>query len=346
MQLQRRLVQTVPLLAVALLLSGFAASAAEDAASAAEGLPVLSFNLRYDNPGDGPNAWPARKEIVASTILFHEAAVVGAQEVLRGQIADLEALLPGYAWFGLGRDDGKDGGEFNPVFYDKSRLKLLEQATFWLSETPDVPGSRGWDGACNRIVTWGRFEEIASGRTLHVFNTHLDHVGPVARREGARLLARKVAEIAGPGPAVVTGDFNCTSEEEPYRILTAGDKAAPPLRDARAASLLPPYGGSRSFNGFRLGDGTGSIIDHIFIRGPVVVARTGVIADVWDGRFVSDHFPVLAEIVLDTFAAPEPRFLNRGIKRRSVLTLLIPRALPSSFAKRVRAGFSPGYRAG
>ncbi len=279
-----------------------AASAAADIAPSADGLPVLTFNLRYDNPGDGPNAWPARKEIVASTILFHEAAVVGAQEALRGQIADLEALLPGYGWFGLGRDDGKEGGEFNPVFYDKSRLKLLEQATFWLSDTPDVPGSRGWDGACNRIVTWGRFEEIASGRTFHVFNTHLDHVGPTARREGARLLRRKVAEIAGPGPAVVTGDFNCTSEEEPYRILTAGDETAPPLRDARAVSLLPPYGGGRSFSGFRPFSGTGSIIDHIFIRGPVAVARTGVIADVWDGRFVSDHYPVLAEIVFDPSA--------------------------------------------
>ena len=101
---------------------------------------------------------------------------------------------------------------------------------------------------------------------------------------------------------MVTGDFNCTSEEEPYRILTAGDEPAPPLRDARAVSPRPLYGGSRSFNGFRPFSGTGSIIDHIFVRGPVAVARTGVIADVWDGRFVSDHYPVLAEIVFDPAA--------------------------------------------
>lgn len=293
MPLPRRLARAVPLLAVWLLIPGFAVHD-----SASPGLPILTFNIRYDNAGDGPNAWPARKDIAASTILFHRAAVIGVQEALRGQLRDLEALLPGYGWFGLGRDDGKDGGEFNPVFYDQGRLRLLEGATFWLSEMPEVPGSRGWDGACNRIVTWGRFEEIASGRTFHVFNTHFDHVGRVARRESARLLLRKIEEIAGSGPAVVTGDFNCTFEDEPYRILTAGDEPAPPLRDARAVSLLPPYGGSRSFSGFRPFSGTGSIIDHVFIRGPVAVARTGVIADVWDGRFVSDHYPVLAEVVL------------------------------------------------
>ncbi len=270
---------------------------------AADGLVVMTFNIRLNTAGDGPNAWPLRRDMAASTILFHEAAIVGLQEALRDQITDLEARLPGYGWVGVGRDDGKDGGEFNALFYDRARLRLLEGATFWLSATPDVPGSRGWDAACNRVVSWARFEDRATGRVFHAFNTHFDHMGATARRESALLLLRRIDEIAGSGPAVVTGDFNCTSEDEPYRILISGLAAGAGLRDARTASALPPYGGTRSFNGFRAQTGPGSIIDHIFVRGPAVVARVGVIADKWDGRFVSDHEPVLAEIVVGPAAA-------------------------------------------
>ncbi|MCX6559784.1 MAG: endonuclease/exonuclease/phosphatase family protein [Candidatus Aminicenantes bacterium] len=298
MRLSRRSAFVAICLASLLGRIGFAAGPAP----AAGGLAVMTFNIRYNNPGDGPNAWPKRQDLVASTILFHEAAVVGIQEALRGQMTDLERLLPGYGWFGRGRDDGKDGGEFNPVFYAKDHLRLLEQATFWLSATPDVPGSRGWDGACNRIVTWGKFEEIATGRVFHFFNTHFDHIGPIARRESAGLLLRKIAAIAGGGPVVVTGDFNCTSSDEPYRILVAEASSAPPLLDARGVAAIPPYGGTRSFNGFKDGAGTGSIIDHIFVRGDVWVSRIGIIADKWDGRFVSDHYPVLAGILLEPAA--------------------------------------------
>ncbi|MDD8027613.1 MAG: endonuclease/exonuclease/phosphatase family protein [Acidobacteriota bacterium] len=285
--------------------SGLRAAKAEGAAAApSEGLVVMTFNIRNGNANDGPNAWPLRKEMVASTIFFHEAAIVGMQEVLRGQIDDLERLLPGYGWFGVGRDDGRDGGEFGPIFYARGRFRLLEQATFWLSATPDVPGSRGWDGACNRIVTWGKFAEIATGRTFYVFNTHFDHLGTTARRESAALLLRKIVEIAGTGPAVVTGDFNCASSDEPYRILTAGVDGGAALVDARTISGRPPYGGSLSFNGFGSVTGAGSIIDHVFVRGGIAAARSGVIAEKWDGRFASDHYPVLAEIRFEPPAGP------------------------------------------
>jgi endonuclease/exonuclease/phosphatase family metal-dependent hydrolase len=275
-------------------------------AESTDGFVVMTFNLRYDNPGDGPNAWPNRKEMAAATVRFHEADVVGMQEALRGQISDLITLLPGYGWFGVGRDDGKDAGEFNPVFYRRDKLRVIEQATFWLSATPEVPGSRGWDGACNRIVTWARFEEIATGRSFHVFNTHFDHVGEVARRESAGLLLRRIAAIAGSGPAVVTGDFNCPPEGEPYRILVGGVEGGAALIDARTLSAAPAYGGRRSFSGFKPVTGPGEIIDHIFVRGGVSVLRSGIIADTWDGRFVSDHFPVLAEIRLPSFDHSDP----------------------------------------
>lgn len=115
---------------------------------------VLSFNIRYDNPGDGENQWSFRKDKVADLIQFHEATIVGMQEALKSQIDDLQDLLPGFSWIGVGRDDGKEAGEFSPVFYKKDQLTLLKKGTFWLSETCDIAGSRGWDAACNRVVTW------------------------------------------------------------------------------------------------------------------------------------------------------------------------------------------------
>jgi len=257
---------------------------------------VMTFNVRYDNPADGPNAWPARKELVAKTILFHKADIVGMQECLRGQIADLETLLPGYAWLGVGRDDGKEAGEFNPVFYRQDRFRLLSQATFWLSASPDEAGTRGWDGACNRVVTWARFAGTDEGRPFFVFNTHFDHVGTVARRNSAELLLRRVGTIAGQAPVVVTGDFNAVVGDEPIRILLAGLEGAPPLQDAASLSLTGSYGGKRSFNGFRGGPGPGRVIDFIFVRGAGEVLRHGIIAEKWEGRFASDHYPVLAEI--------------------------------------------------
>jgi endonuclease/exonuclease/phosphatase family metal-dependent hydrolase len=268
------------------------------AGEAPSALTVLSFNIRYDNPADGPNAWPNRKDLVAKTILFHEAGLVGMQEALRGQVADLESLLPGFGWFGVGRDDGREGGEFNPIFYRRDRFRLMSQSTFWLSATPAVAGSRGWDAACNRIVTWGEFEDLISGARFFLFNTHFDHRGPVARRESAGLLLRKVAEIAGDVPLVVTGDFNCVAADEPFRILRAGVENGPALLDSRELSQTGSYGGSSSFNGFKEETVSGTIIDHIFVRNAAAVTRHGILADRADGRFVSDHYPVLAGIVL------------------------------------------------
>jgi len=282
----------------AVLAAALAVWAAAAARSHEPGLTVMTFNVRYDNPKDGPNAWPARKGLAAKTLLFHKADIVGMQECLRGQIADLETLLPGYAWVGVGRDDGKEAGEFCPIFFRKDRLRLLDQSTYWLSETPEEAGSPGWDGACRRIVTWARFAGTPDEGTFFVFNTHFDHVGPEARRKSAELLLRRLAAIAGEAPAVVTGDFNAAAEDEPVRILTSGLNGAPALRDAAALSLTGSYGGGRTFNGFRDEPGTGRIIDFIFVQGTGPVLRHGIIAEKWDGRFVSDHYPVLAEIVL------------------------------------------------
>ena len=268
---------------------------ARDAAAA---LRVMSFNIRYDEPADGENAWPFRKEMAAETISFHRVDIAGLQEVLASQLKDLQDLLPDYAWVGAGRDDGKAAGEYNPIFFLRDRFRLLESSTFWLSAEPDRAGIKGWDAACPRVVTWARLKDLWTGRTLVAFNTHFDHVGRRARSESAALVLSAIRRIAGKAPFVLTGDFNCTREDPAYGTLVAAAGDGPLLRDARDTSLRKPFGPSFSFNGFRMDARAGLPIDHIFVGASVAVLRTGILPGWWEGRFVSDHNPVLAEIRL------------------------------------------------
>ena len=266
-----------------------------------ESLRVMSFNIRYDNPADGEDAWPKRRDRAASMIRFHRADVVGLQEALRGQIADLEAVLPQFGWFGSGRSADR-GDEHCAVLYRKDRLEVLAESTFWLSETPEAAGSRSWDAALPRIVTWGRLRDRRDGTVFHLFNTHFDHRGESARRESARLLLRKIVEIAGAnGPVVVTGDFNSNPTSEPYRILTTRDEAggASGLVDALQASSCPHHGPTASWNGFKAIE-PGQRIDFVLVRPPVEVQQHGILSDTFDGRFPSDHLPVIAEVTIGT----------------------------------------------
>lgn len=256
---------------------------------------AMSFNIRYDNPGDKENAWPNRKEMVAATIRFHKIDIAGLQEALAHQVKDLERLLPEYGWFGVGRDDGKEAGEFAPVFYRKDRLKILHRSTFWLSDSPEKPG-KAWDAALPRIVTWGKIEDTWTGRIFFFFNTHFDHVGEEARIKSAELLLRKIDETTGESPVILTGDFNCTEKDPPYKILTSGIAQIPGLSDVHSLTKSKPYGSVQTFNGFRDMILPDQRIDFIFAAPSVHVHRCGTISERWDGRFVSDHNAVLAEI--------------------------------------------------
>ena len=230
-------------------------------------------------------------------VRFHGADVVGLQEALRTQIADLEAALPRFGWFGTGRSAERDG-EHCAVLFRRDSLEVLAEGTFWLSETPEVAGSLGWDAALPRIVTWGKLRDRRSGAVFHLFNTHLDHKGETARRESARLLLRKVAEIAGPdGPVVVTGDFNTTPDSEPYRILTTGEGTRGALVDALHASSCPHHGPTSSWNAFKAIE-PGRRIDFVLVRPPLGVRQHGILSDTFDGRFPSDHLPVIAELTI------------------------------------------------
>ncbi len=267
------------------------------AVSAQPGFRVMTFNIRLDVASDSLNAWPHRKDKVASQILFHRAAIVGVQEALPWQMKELQALLPGYLYTGVGREDGKEKGEFSAIFYDSSLFTLAETATFWLSQTPDVAGSKGWDAALPRIVTWGKFMHKASKKQFCVFNTHYDHMGKEARRQSSLLLMNKVNTIAAKLPAIITGDFNAGPADEPVKLLT--DTQQPfHFTDAEFISQTPHYGPAGTFNGWLTGD-LHPKIDYIYIKGNLGVKKHATISEIWGTRFSSDHFPVLAEVVLN-----------------------------------------------
>ncbi|NQT26015.1 endonuclease/exonuclease/phosphatase family protein [candidate division KSB1 bacterium] len=255
-------------------------------------LNVMTFNIRYDNPDDGPNAWPHRKELVASTIEFHKADVVGMQEALAHQLDELSELLPHFSWIGVARDDGKTAGEFSPIFFRADRMSLLENGTFWLSETPDNV-SRGWDAACHRVVTWGQFRDKMSGQDVYVFNTHFDHLGQIARKQSALLVRKKVVEISRGNPFILTGDFNAEPGSDPIRLLL--ESAI--IQDSRLKAEQSHHGPTYTFTGFNPNpQAEGDPIDYIFISPHFQVIRHATISDHFNGRLPSDHYPVFAEI--------------------------------------------------
>ncbi len=256
----------------------------------------MTFNIRYDEPRDGVNAWPNRKQKVADVIRFHKADLIGVQEALSTQLRDLEKLLPEFAWCGVGRTDGKESGEYSAILYRKSRFQLIQTDTFWLNETGQV-GVKGWDAALPRIVTWAKFKDRVTGKTLVHFNTHFDHVGEKARAESSSLILKKAGEIHGKGPFVVTGDFNVTESSGAYKTIMAGTPTVKML-DGRYASVNGHFGGDSTWTAFKEIE-PGRRIDYVFVREGVKVLEHGILADRWNGLWASDHLPVLAEIVIE-----------------------------------------------
>lgn len=259
-------------------------------------LRVMTFNIRYNEPRDGVNAWANRQTKVADVIRFHKADLVGVQEAQYNQLQDLEKLLPGFAWCGVGRDGDKNG-EFSAVLYRKARFKLLETNTFWLSETPEKAGSKGWDANYPRIVTWAKFQDLKTKKTFYQFNTHFDHIGARARAESSRFLLARIPKIAAKSPFVVTGDFNAKEDTNVYKILTGKEDAGTfKLIDARYVSVNGHFGGNSTFNEFK--ELVPAMkIDYIFVGDGTKVLEHGVLSDRFDGLWASDHLPVLAEII-------------------------------------------------
>ncbi len=262
----------------------------------AQTLQVMTFNIRYANPRDSLNYWDYRKENLAKMLQYYKADLCGMQEALIGQIRDLDSLLPEYDYVGKGRGDGKEEGEFSPVFFRKDNFILLGTNTFWLSPTPDTPG-KGWDANLNRIVTWAKFKTVQKKSVFYFFNTHYDHLGPIARRESSILLLKKITEIAGDAPVIVTGDFNATPDQEPIKIVLDNGREDR-LYDTEFLSLQPHFGPFSTFNNFEFKEQEGRHIDYVFLKNHkrIQVLNHATLTNSWNGKFASDHHAVLTTL--------------------------------------------------
>ena len=250
-------------------------------------LEVMSFNIRYANENDGANAWSKRREVTAAMLEKAAPDLFGTQELLKVQGDFLAARLKNYAWFGVGRRGG-DEDEHMGIFYRTDRLRLIKSGDFWLSETPEVPGSSAWGADLPRLATWGLFETIDGKRRFYAFNTHLPHrdQDEGARTHGAALVLKRIEAMAGDLPVVLTGDFNTTPGSEAHKLL------ATRLTDARD-SAPRKLGPEETFHNF-----TGKAdkrIDWIFTRG-FTAKRVTTITDHQGVVQTSDHFPVMAEL--------------------------------------------------
>ncbi|NDV84826.1 endonuclease/exonuclease/phosphatase family protein [Bacteroides sp. 51] len=269
----------------------FLYSCKDQPAQEAQPLKVMTFNIRLDAPSDGPNNWKYRKDDVCKMIAYYQPDLLGMQEVCHNQMEDLKQGLPQYTALGVGRDDGKEAGEYCPVFFNSQRFILIEYGNFALNETPETFGVRGWDASYNRITTWAVLQEKSNGKKIVFFNTHLDNDGRVARKESARLILSKIKEIVPDMPAVITGDFNCTPDEEPLQTLEGGG-----MQNASEVAAIA-YGPSWSFHDFgQLPLEERMLLDYVFVTHGTKVDRYRVIQDTPDNVYLSDHYPVLVDL--------------------------------------------------
>jgi endonuclease/exonuclease/phosphatase family metal-dependent hydrolase len=259
----------------------------------AQALKIATYNIRYDNKGDSGNLWVNRAPIVAALIEFHDFDVFGTQEALKNQLDDISNALPQYTRYGLGRDDGKEKGEHSAIYFKKDMFNLLKKGDFWLSQTPDKP-SLGWDATCcNRICSWVYLEHKKSKKKFYFFNAHFDHQGVQARKESSPLILKKIKEIAGAQPVIFTGDLNGSHTSEWYLSLANSGLIRDSYKDVKK-----PYVNNASFNAFGRARGRYDIIDHIFITKHFTASKWGILTDTYHGKFPSDHFPVVAEMVI------------------------------------------------
>lgn len=267
---------------------------------------VATYNIRYENSLDNAkgNGWKARCPIVTSLIYQYDFDLFGAQEVLFTQLNDLAFRLPDYGYIGVGRADGKDKGEFSPIFYKKDKYKLLQSGTFWLSPTDSIP-SVGWDAAFPRICSWGRFLVKGSNTTFWFFNLHNDHVGTVARLESSKIILGKIKEMCTDEPVILTGDFNMDQESEGYTVLANSGMLSDTYKIAKKV-----YAPSGTFNDFMINPTSHSRIDHVFVNKLFKVVKYAILTDTYNSsgqgatttsktRLPSDHYPVQAELVFE-----------------------------------------------
>ncbi len=258
--------------------------------SMAQTYQIATYNIRFDNPKDLSDLWINRSPHLINQIIFHKMDIIGTQEGLYHQLEDLKNAL-GFPYIGIGRDDGGKAGEFSAIFYNPEKFSLLENGTFWLSDTPETP-SVGWDAALNRVCTWAKFRDNV-GKSFYVFNIHYDHVGQKAREESSKLVIQKIKEINKNGlPVIFMGDFNVDPDNQAYLTILENSS----LKDSRIISKNPSVGNQGTFNAFNWRILPDRIIDHIFVSPNIEVLRHGILTDNYGMKYPSDHFPVMVEV--------------------------------------------------
>lgn len=256
-----------------------------------EPLRVMSFNIRYGSADDGDNSWPHRAEAVKQTIADYAPHVLGLQEALRFQIDELREKFPSYDEVGVGRDDGKQKGEYAAILVDRRRLEIVDQGTFWFSETPEVVASTSWGNEIPRIATWSRLTDRAADREFYVYNVHWDHVSQNSRERSARLLLNRIAGVDATA-IIVTGDFNANEQNAAFRALVTSDVAA--LQDTYR-QLHRDADSVGTFHGFR-GGRRGGKIDAVLATDAWKTVDARIVDDAPAGRYPSDHYPVTATL--------------------------------------------------
>lgn len=256
-------------------------------------ITLVSYNIRYANPGDSSNSWENRKLALVDQVKSYHPDFVNIQEGLIQQIWDMDSLLgENWSWIGVGRDDGKNKGEFSAIFYRSDRFDNLYQQTKWLSPTPSIP-SKGWDAALPRVVTYGRFKPRNSDKAFWIFNTHFDHVGTIARNESMKLIHAIILEATvNSENTLLTGDFNSNPSSEPIQWMSSR------MKDCHlSCSGIQAQNDFRgTFNGFSKVVSTGNRIDYIFTSHNLKCLNYFI-----DYRlrglqlYYSDHYPVIAQ---------------------------------------------------
>lgn len=255
---------------------------------------VMSFNIRLDVASDGENRWDLRKEKVAGLMNYYEADFIGGQEVQHHQLQYLITQLPQYGYIGVGRDDGKEQGEYSCILYNKQKFDVIQQSTFWLSPSPYTV-SFGWNAACRRVCTYGLFQDKKTKQQCWVFNTHFDHIGDTARLESAKLITAQIKNLtANKQPIILMGDFNSKPVEAPAKFI------ATHFVNARDISVEKPYGPADTWNAFAFDKKPSGCIDYIFLsqHKSISVKKFSTITDSYELKYPSDHFPILATIEL------------------------------------------------
>jgi len=251
---------------------------------------IISYNIRYDNNWDIENSWEIRRSNIIQILIKYSPSIIGIQEGLLNQVQYIDSSLINYDYVGVGRDDGKEKGEFCAIYFDTTRYVLLKNSTFWLSETPDTI-SVGWDAALERICTYGLFKDRITKKEFWVFNTHFDHMGIIAREKSSGLILKRIKKINRQSlPVILMGDFNSIPNSPPVKEIVTE------LSDALQISLQKLHGPGGTFNGFNEDLPIEKRIDYIFTKNLKVLSYTHVNDRLENNRHISDHLPVMIKI--------------------------------------------------